>query len=806
MKKFSVSIFVFAFIRLQAQTFSVTFNQTIPDDGSTVTYDVPVSGLQNSIDTNFGLEGMCLLLNHTWDDDLEVKLKSPDGTTILLFSHVGGDGDNFNATCLNSVAPTAIAQGSAPFNGGYKPMGDLGLFNNGQNPNGNWQLIVHDTYPFADQGFLIGWGVIFGNQPAMPFPFFSSNLPIIKINAHGNVIPNEPKIEADFEIIDNGTGVRNYVSDTVYAFKGKIMTEQQGFSGPYYPKKNYDLYTIYSDSTKLDTSLLGMPKEHDWILKAEYLDLSLMKNPMIYELARRMGMYAPRTKYCEVTVDGEYMGVYSLTEKVKRDTNRMNIAKLSKTDTAGVNLTGGYIFEMNINGDPPQWTSQYLPINYATSQKLVEFKDVYPKVDSILPVQQNYIHAYMDSFENSLMRDSIDPNTWRTLASENSFIDFQIVDEFSVNYDSYGRSTYLYKDKNKKLHIGPPWDYDRSYFPGTEMGWVWKITHQGWPFPFWWSKLNSDSIYQKKLWCRWNTLRETTLSTDSFMLFIDSTSALLQESATRNFLKWSELGVTDYNHEVTTLKNFINVRLPWMDANIFPYGEYIPTLSLNDTTICRNELINANIGNQYHYTWSSGDTTRTISVTQTNTFSISVEDDYGCSVTDVINVYVSEPDASFTAVQNSAYNFSFSAVDSNATNYQWQFGDDSISNFKLPTHTYDTVGTYIISLTITDSIGCSIVSFDTISVVPASSVVENTLLNAVKIYPNPFGDFFEIEIIDLKSETSFELKDVSGRRIRSSKLEETRAKISTKDLEKGVYFIELKTEGVKRQVLKLIKQ
>lgn len=765
-----------------------------------------VSGLPNAIDTNFGLEQICFNMTHTWDDDMEVKLKSPDGRIVFLFSHVGGDGDNFAATCLRADAGTAIGSASAPFTGYYKPMGDLGLFNNGQNPNGTWTFIVHDTYPFADQGYLQGWGLAFGNNPAKPFPFFSSNLPIIKLNAHGNVIPNEPKIEADFEIIDHGTGARNYVSDTVYAFKGKIMTEQQGYSGPYYPKKNYDLYTIYSDSTKLDTSLLGMPKEHDWILKAEYLDLSIMKNPMIYELSRMMGVYAPRTKYCEVTVNGEYMGVYSLTEKIKRDKNRVDIAKLSKTDTAGANLTGGYIFEMNINGDPPQWTSQYLPINYATSQKFVEFKDVYPKVDSILPVQQNYIHAYMDSFENSLMRDSIDPNTWRALASENSFIDFQIVNEFSVNYDTYGRSTYLYKDKNKKLHIGPPWDYDRSYFPGTETGWVWEITHQGWPFPFWWSKLNSDSIYQKKLWCRWNTLRETTLSTDSFMLFIDSTSALLQESAARNFLKWSELGVTDYNHEVSTLKDFINVRLPWMDANILPYEEYIPTLNLNDTTICKTELIDINIGNQYQYMWSNGATGSIISVAQTNTFAVSVEDDYGCSASDDITVYVSEPDASFTTVQNSAYNFSFSPLDNSATNYQWEFGDDSISNFKLPTHTYDTIGTYIISLTITDSIGCSIVSFDTISVVPASSVVENTVLNAVKIYPNPFGDFFEIEISDMKRETNFKLKDVTGSVMANRKLIDYRTKISTSNLSAGIYFAEIIFEDGSTQLYKLTKQ
>lgn len=805
MKQFLFFVFVQATLLCQAQTFSQIFNQTVPDDGTTVMYNVPVSGLQNAIDTTFGLEGVCIKLTHTWDDDMEVKLQSPDGSIVILFTHVGGDGDDFNVTCFNGISTVPISSGSAPFNSAYRSMGDLGQMNSGQNPNGNWTLILHDTYPFADQGFLIGWGLTFGNQPMHPAPPFSSNLPIIKINTHGNVIPNEPKIEADFAIIDHGTGVRNFVNDTNYVFVGKIMTEQQGYSGPSYPKKNYDFYTINSDSSKLDTSLLGMPTEHDWILKAEYLDHSLMANTLTYEMSRRMGIYAPRTKYCEVTVDGEYVGVYSLTEKVKRDANRVDLAKLNPQDTDGLHLTGGYIIEMNINGDPPAWTSVYPPINNATCTYNVEFKEVYPKQDS-MPIQQHeYIKNYVDSFELALQNDSLDPNTWRDLASEKSFINFQIINEFSANYDSYGRSTYMFKDKGKKLNIGPPWDYDRGFAAGTETGWVWLNTHPYWPFPFWWSKLNSDSVYLKKLYCRWTELRMNVLSNDSFNAFIDSTSAFLQESAARNFQLWG--GVANYNDAVTDFKNFVSARLAWMDANIFSTGEIIPTFSLNDTTVCKNETVAVNIGNQYHYTWSSGDTTNVIAVAQTNTFTISVEDDYGCSATDDITVYVNEPNASFATAQDSVYNFSFSPVDVNAANYQWQFGDDSISNFKLTTHTYDTAGTYVITLTVTDSIGCSNFSLDTITIVaPVISGIANPMFNGVKIYPNPFNDYVEIEISNLKPETGFELNDVSGRKIRSGKLKVVKSKISTQDLEKGIYFIELKWEGSITHVLKLFRQ
>lgn len=214
------------------------------------------------------------------------------------------------------------------------------------------------------------------------------------------------------------------------------------------------------------------------------------------------------------------------------------LQKLNPQDTTGSELTGGYIIEMNINGNPPAWTSVYAPINNATCTYNVEYKEVYPKQDEIQPQQHNYIRNYVDSFELVLQNDSLDPNTWRNMASEKSFINFQIINEFSANYDSYGRSTYMYKEKNGKLHIGPPWDYDRAFAPGSENGWVWELTHPYWPFPFWWSELNSDSIYLKKLYCRWTDLRTNVLSDDSFNAFIDSTSALLQESAARNFQLW----------------------------------------------------------------------------------------------------------------------------------------------------------------------------------------------------------------------------------------------------------------------------
>jgi len=555
-----------------AQSFFQAENTIIPDDGTSITFEMTVSGLPDVIDLSYGLESICFNINHTWDSDLDVSLIAPDGSSFILVSGVGWAEVNFENTCLNDFADQFINEGVGPYTGVWKPIGDMGVMNNGQDPNGVWKLHVYDTYAFADIGYMIDWTITFGDEPAEPFPFYTSNLPIVKINTNGASIMNEPKVEADFYILDNGFGEINNVADTNYTFKGKVLVELQGFSGPYYPKKNYDFDLIDDLGLEIDTVLLGMAAENDFILKAEYLDYSLIKNAVTYEMARRMGRYAPHTNYCEVLVNGEYMGVYSLTEKIKRDANRVDIAALQPEDISGEELTGGYIFEINENFTPNDWESDYLPINFATAGLPVAYKMVYPRIEEIQPEQLDYIVACVDSFEDALYGpDFLEEATgYRNYISVKSFVDFMLVNEFSANYDSYGRSTFLYKDKNNEINIGPAWDYDRAYAPWTVAGWVWEITHPAWPFPFWWSKLREDEEWRNEVYCRYTDLRATILTDEAFDLYIDSASAYIHEAALRNFQKWPELYVTDYDYFVEELRNFIHNRLAWMDIELVP--------------------------------------------------------------------------------------------------------------------------------------------------------------------------------------------------------------------------------------------
>ena len=119
-----------------------------------------VSALGAVTDVNVNLD-----ISHTWDEDLDVTLIAPDGTRVLLFSHVGKNEDNFTNTTLDDQAARVIGSGrtAAPFTGSFKPMGSLADFN-GKAASGAWTLEVVDTFPGLDGGSLNRWSVTVASQ------------------------------------------------------------------------------------------------------------------------------------------------------------------------------------------------------------------------------------------------------------------------------------------------------------------------------------------------------------------------------------------------------------------------------------------------------------------------------------------------------------------------------------------------------------------------------------------------------------------------------------------------------------------
>ena len=422
----------------------------------------------------------------------------------------------------------------------------------------------------------------------LPTEFSFSHLPIIVVSTNGQEIPNENKITAHMGIIDNGPGEINHLSDPYNHYDGFIGIEIRGSSTTWFPKKQFAVETRDSLGENNNISLFGMPEENDWIFNAPYTDKSLMRNVIIYKMARDAGKYASRTHYFELVINGDYKGLYVMFEKVKRDNNRVAVSKLEPEETTGDDLTGGYIIKIdkwdgeNVGGwysEPP--SEQYGGFYYQYH---------YPKPDEIVYEQQQYIINYMDNFEQLVLNDDFaNPETgYPSIIHWESFVDFFIMQEITKNVDGYRLSSYLHKDKDSddgRLVAGPIWDFNlgfgnADYYEGWDtQGWQVEanLPNDDFSIPFWWCIIWTDQSFRWAVQQRWNVLRGDFLSNNSVSSLIDSLQAHIGQAAERNFERWPTLGQyvwpnyyigQTYEDEVEHLRSWIINRMEWMDNEL----------------------------------------------------------------------------------------------------------------------------------------------------------------------------------------------------------------------------------------------
>ncbi len=414
-------------------------------------------------------------------------------------------------------------------------------------------------------------------------PGFSSHLPILTINTHGQLILDEPDIIADFGIIWNGDGATNHSLSPPNEYSGQVGIELRGSSSLFFPKNNYAIETKDAFGMDMDTSFLGFPREEDWILHGPFSDKTLMRNVLTMHLGRSMGKYASRTRYVELVLNGIYHGVYVLMEKIKRDDARVDVARLKEVDIAGDEVTGGYIFK--VDRGEPAWISNFNMWNNPWEK--LPYVLVYPKLEDIQPEQLDYIQSNVDSFERAVNSAFYEygGKSYDEYIDVNSFAEHFLLSELGKNVDAYRLSSYMYKKKDSdggKIYAGPIWDFNLAFYNAdygeawTPDGWMYYISQAG-AEPVWWNRLFLKPEFRDIINCRWQALREGPFHLDSIYAFIDEQSELLGDAIDRNFERWDILDEYiwpnpevsgSYEGEIENMKEWIADRIAWMDENM----------------------------------------------------------------------------------------------------------------------------------------------------------------------------------------------------------------------------------------------
>ena len=412
--------------------------------------------------------------------------------------------------------------------------------------------------------------------------FTDSNLPIVVIETDGGVnIPDEPKVPGTMKIIWHQDGSRNYMTDIdnpeFLNYDGRIGIERRGStSQTMLNKKPYALETREDDDvTNRNVSILGMPKENDWVLNSLAFDQTGMRDVLAYELSNRLGQYASRSVYCEVVINGDYKGLYAFMEKIKPDKNRVNIEEMDQTCNNYPEVTGGYITKADkSNGDPVAWTMQGYGGGWWGNY--IDFIHHYPKPADITNAQSNYIHSvFTDLASVANHHNTSSTSGIPSVIDIPSFVDFLMIAEYTSNVDVYAFSTFFHKDRMGKLRAGPVWDYNLAFgydaFGNRSKYNVWQFNNEDNTGPKFWKDLFDTNLFRCYFAKRWFELTEPgqPLNYDFVCNRIDEIDALIAEAIPRDNQRWNQMN--QHAQYVNNMKNWLQLRTDWLNQNIGSY-------------------------------------------------------------------------------------------------------------------------------------------------------------------------------------------------------------------------------------------
>ena len=400
---------------------------------------------------------------------------------------------------------------------------------------------------------------------------FSSNLPVVVVDSFGRGISGATRTRGIVQIFDVGeSGRARLDAPPILSEEGTLKVRGSSTEGR--PKKAYNLELQDMHGDDLDREVLGMPSESDWILYAPYnFDRALIRNAFMYAVSNQLGMYAVRTRFCEVYVNSRrgrnltqssYVGVYVLMEKIKRGSDRVPVEKLLSKHTTRPDVTGGYILKID----------RLDPGDSGFSGGRQGLAHVYPKEENRTAAQLSFLRNHLDGFDRAVRgRTPTDPvRGYPRYIDVESFVDFHMLNEFSKNPDGLRLSTYMHIPRNGRLTMGPIWDFDRTLGPDDDNRAA-NPNGRSSVYNFsWWGRLFQVPDFKQEYADRWQRWRETVMTQDNLFAIIDSMAGELEEAQARNFDRWNLVSRNGgWRREIQQLKDWVERRLEWFDRE-FP--------------------------------------------------------------------------------------------------------------------------------------------------------------------------------------------------------------------------------------------
>ncbi len=342
------------------------------------------------------------------------------------------------------------------------------------------------------------------------------------------------------------------------------------------------------------TDMFGMGKEKKWVLLANYVDGSFVRNKIIFDLAENIGMpYTIKSVFVNLYINGDYKGLYQLCEKVEIGDNRVpledDFGVIAEMDAATRLAGEPFYFYSDVTGKP-----------FVYKEYNTDFEEA-PAAD--VAAVRSFFEERINTLEKELYNNGKNWELVESLIDIDSVIKFYFINELCMNADACFASTFFYIDgKDDILHMGPVWDYDRifgyydyngGYVQGTEEDFLKNITDCTDKQRVEWYKMffqypefveRVNELYSEVIKEEFNAERiNATIDAYQGLLYnslmrnyVDEGWALFHNNAEAEFFPNNRTGATKYlNFTTNYLKNNVIDRIEYLNS---AYGEHVPVL------------------------------------------------------------------------------------------------------------------------------------------------------------------------------------------------------------------------------------
>lgn len=333
---------------------------------------------------------------------------------------------------------------------------------------------------------------------------------------------------------------------SIERYNGFCGIELHGNSTLNAPKKSYDFELRTHDELEHNASLFGMAPGDDFVLLSCYFDRSFLRSALAFELWKQLGHDAPEYRFCELYVNSKYQGLYLLTERIKVDSNRVDIGPVPNGVTPGRLTSPPFLLRFD-------WKhSDALPFGKSLTGESMHIRFEYPKRSNMSASLHHY-YAFLNEVERTFQKAAVDKVAYYdTLIDLPSFADFFLINELAKNPDGLKTSAYFYReyaslaDRDPPLKAGPVWDFDLafdnvSYAQYNEpVGWGFEQTghmSNARLLPVWWHVLASNPAFRQRCARRLKDL-QTQSSVEQLETYLLNLSFNLGEAIARDAALW----------------------------------------------------------------------------------------------------------------------------------------------------------------------------------------------------------------------------------------------------------------------------